>query len=156
MPATQPRSAPRPAARALRRRSQREVTADEESFTAALRHAIRSMASTQVTASSSLQALAAAADASARAALHTLNAPGRQRPPAARAESTPEIPPRLRDQDDHYRQTPGHGIRARLLIARGNTVAPGKGGTAPSPRGRGPWNRAPSPLRHAGISHTRA
>ena len=39
------------AARALRRRNQQEVTADEESFTAALRHAIRSMTSTQVTAS---------------------------------------------------------------------------------------------------------
>ena len=37
------------------------------------------MTSTQVTASSSLHALAAAADAAARAALHTLNVPGRQR-----------------------------------------------------------------------------
>ncbi len=40
------------AARALRRRNQQDVTADEESFTAALRHAIRSMTSTQVTAPS--------------------------------------------------------------------------------------------------------
>jgi hypothetical protein len=55
------------------------VTADEESFTAARHHAIRSMTSSQVTASSSLQALAAAADAAARAALHALNVPGRQR-----------------------------------------------------------------------------
>jgi hypothetical protein len=67
------------AARALRRRSHALVTADEESFTAVLRHAVRSMTSTQVTVSSSLQAIAAAADAAARAALHTLNLPGRQR-----------------------------------------------------------------------------
>jgi hypothetical protein len=37
------------------------------------------MASSQVTATSSLQARAAAADAAARAALHTLNIPGPQR-----------------------------------------------------------------------------
>jgi Flp pilus assembly protein TadG len=67
------------AARALRRRDHTPVTADEEPFTAAWRHAIRSMASSQVTASSSLAALAAAADAAARAALHTLNLPGRER-----------------------------------------------------------------------------
>ena len=67
------------AARALRRKDNAPVTADEESFTAARHHAIRSMASSQVTASSSLEALAAAADAAARAALHTLTVPGRER-----------------------------------------------------------------------------
>jgi len=67
------------AARALRRRTRAPVTADEESFTAVRHHAIRSMATAHVTASSSLDALAAAADAAARAALHTLNLPGRQR-----------------------------------------------------------------------------
>jgi hypothetical protein len=67
------------AARALRRKSRAEVTADEESFTAGRHHVIRSMTSTQVTATSSLEAIAAAADAAARAALHTLNIPGRQR-----------------------------------------------------------------------------
>jgi Insertion element 4 transposase N-terminal len=67
------------AARALRRRNHALVTADEESFTAVWRHAIRSMASSQVTASSSLEALAAAQDAAARAALSVLNVPGRQR-----------------------------------------------------------------------------
>ena len=67
------------AARALRRRTRALVTADEESFTACRHHAIRSMASSQVTATSSLEALAAAADAAARAALHTLNIPGRER-----------------------------------------------------------------------------
>jgi Insertion element 4 transposase N-terminal len=67
------------AARALHRKDGTPVTADEESFTAARQHMIRSMASTQVTATSSLEAIAAAADAAARAALHTLNLPGRQR-----------------------------------------------------------------------------
>ncbi len=67
------------AARALRRKDNAPVTADEESFTAARHHAIRSMTSSQVTASSSLDAFATAADAAARAALHTLNVPRRQR-----------------------------------------------------------------------------
>ena len=67
------------AARALRRQSHALATADEESFTAVWRHAVRSMTSSQVTATSSLEALAAAAEAAARAALHTLNVPGRQR-----------------------------------------------------------------------------
>ena len=67
------------AARALRRRNRAMVTADEESFTAVWHHAIRSMTSSQVTASSSLDALVAAADAAARAALHALNIPDRQR-----------------------------------------------------------------------------
>jgi hypothetical protein len=80
------------AARALRRRNQQDVTADEESFTAALRHAIRSMTTAQVTASSSLHALAAAADASARAALHTLNIPGRQRHSPRAQKARPKFP----------------------------------------------------------------
>jgi hypothetical protein len=67
------------AARALRRKDNAPVTADEESFTAVLRYAIRSMTSSQVTASSSLETLAATADAAARAALHALNVPGRER-----------------------------------------------------------------------------
>ena len=67
------------AARALRRQDARQVTAGEESFTAARHHAIRSMETTQVTATSSLQATAAAASAAARAHLHTLNIPGRER-----------------------------------------------------------------------------
>jgi hypothetical protein len=80
------------AARARRRRNQQDVTADEESFTAALRHAIRSMTSSQVTASSSLHALAAAADASARAALHTLNIPRRQRHSPRAQKARPKFP----------------------------------------------------------------
>ncbi len=80
------------AARALRRRSQALVTADEESFTAGVRHAIRSMTSTQVTATSSLDALAAAADSAARAALHTLNIPGRQRHSRRAQKARPKFP----------------------------------------------------------------
>ena len=80
------------AARALRRRSRAPVTADEESFTAGLHHAIWSMTSTQVTASSSLQALAAAADAAARDCLHTLSLPGRQRHSKRAQKARPKFP----------------------------------------------------------------
>ncbi len=80
------------AARALRRKDNAPVTADEESFTAARHHSIRSMTSTQVTASSSLEALAAAADAAARAMLHTLNVPGRQRHSKRAQKARPKFP----------------------------------------------------------------
>jgi hypothetical protein len=80
------------AARALRRRDQALVTADEESFTAGVRHAIWSMASTQVTAASSLESLAAAADSAARACLRTLNVPGRQRHSARAQKARPKFP----------------------------------------------------------------
>ena len=80
------------ATRALRRQDAAPVTADEESFTAARHHAIRSMTSTQVTATSSLDALAAAADAAARAALHTLNIPGRQRHSPRAQKARPKFP----------------------------------------------------------------
>ena len=80
------------AARALRRKDAAPVTADEESFTAVRHHAIRSMATSQVTASSSLEALAAAADSAARAALHTLNVPGRQRHSERAQKARPKFP----------------------------------------------------------------
>ena len=80
------------AARALRRKDNAPVTADEESFTAARHHSIRSMTSTQVTASSSLEALTAAADAAARAMLHTLNVPGRQRHSKRGQKARPKFP----------------------------------------------------------------
>jgi hypothetical protein len=79
------------AARALRRRDARPVTADEESFTAAWRHAVRSMETSQVTATSSLAAIAAAADSAARAALHTLNAPNRQRHSERKQKARPKF-----------------------------------------------------------------
>jgi hypothetical protein len=80
------------AARALRRRNHAPVTADEESFTAVRHHAIRSMTTSQVTAASSLDALAAAADAAARAALRTLNVPGRQRHSERAQKARPKFP----------------------------------------------------------------
>jgi hypothetical protein len=80
------------AARALRRRNRALVTADEESFTAGVRHATRSMTSSQVTASSSLHALAAAADTAARSCLHTLNIPGRQRHSERAQKARPKFP----------------------------------------------------------------
>jgi len=80
------------AARVLRRRDQAQLTADQESFTASRHHMIRSMASSQVTATSSLEALAAAADAAARAALHTLNVPGRQRHSKRAQKARPKFP----------------------------------------------------------------
>jgi hypothetical protein len=79
------------AARALRRRDLKPVTADEESFTAARQDAIRSMTTTQVTAVSSLEAISAAADAAARACLHTLNLPGRQRHSGRKQKARPKF-----------------------------------------------------------------
>jgi hypothetical protein len=79
-------------ARALRRKNQAPVTADEESFTASRHQAVRSMTSSQVTATSSLDALAAAADNAARAALHTLNLPGRQRHSKRAQKARPKFP----------------------------------------------------------------
>jgi hypothetical protein len=80
------------AARALRRRNRALVTADEESFTAGRHHAIWSMTASQVTATSSLEALAASADAAARACLHTLNLPGRQRHSERAQKLRPKFP----------------------------------------------------------------
>src|SRR5208282_1434769 len=79
------------AARALRREDSAPVTADEESFTAVWHHAIRSMTSSQLTATSSLEAIAAAGDAAARAALHTLNVPGLQRHSKRAQKSGPKV-----------------------------------------------------------------
>ena len=68
------------------------MSAGEESFTAARHHMIRSMTSSQVTASSSLGALADAADSAARAILHTLNLPGRQRHSERAQKARPKFP----------------------------------------------------------------
>ena len=144
------------AARALRREDSAPVTADEESFTAVWRHAIRSMTSSQLTATSSLEAIAAAGDAAARAALHTLNVPGRQRhSKRAQKAGLAEISARHRDQADRYRETADHRIRARLLLSCGRSRNPPGRRNRPGRRGPGPWNRAPSPPRHAGQNHAR-
>ncbi len=80
------------AARALRRQDAAPVTADEESFTAARHHMIRSMTSSQVTAASSLEAIAAAGDAAARAMLRTLNVPSRHRHSDRMQKARPKFP----------------------------------------------------------------
>jgi hypothetical protein len=80
------------AARALRRKDSAPVTADGESFTAARHHMIRSMTSTQVTATSSLDAIAAARDDAARAILRTPNIPGRQRHSRRTQKARPKFP----------------------------------------------------------------
>ena len=79
------------AARALRRQDARPVTADEESFTAAWRHAVRSMETSQVTATSSLNAIAAAGESAARACLHVLNIPDRQRHSERKQKARPKF-----------------------------------------------------------------
>jgi hypothetical protein len=79
-------------ARALRREDAAPVTADEESFTAVVCHMIRSMTSTQVTATSSPDAIAAAAETAARATLHTLNIPGRLRHSKRAQKARPKFP----------------------------------------------------------------
>ena len=140
-------------ARALRRKDAAPVTADEESFTAVRPphdpvddihpghgHVVAGRDRRR------------SRDRRPRHAAH----PEHPRTAAAlqtRAESTPEIPARLRDQDDRHRETPGHRIRARLLLAPARTRTARKEETAPRPRDRGPWNRAPPPPRHAGSGH---
>ena len=79
------------AARALRRKDARTVTADEESFTAAWRHAARSMITTQITAASSLDAIAAAGESAARSCLRTLNIPGRHRHSERKQKARPKF-----------------------------------------------------------------
>jgi hypothetical protein len=76
---------------AVRRARRGPVTTDEISFTAVRHHAIRSMTWSQVTSSASVQALAAAADRAARAALHTLNTPGRHRHSERAQKSRPRF-----------------------------------------------------------------
>jgi hypothetical protein len=53
---------------------------------------IRSMTSTQVTATSSLEALNATADSAARAILRVLNVPGRQRHSGRAQKARPKFP----------------------------------------------------------------
>jgi len=79
------------AARALRRRTPAPVTTDELSFTAARHNAIRSMTQSRLTATTSLPEMAAAADATARAILHTLTITGRQRHSARAQKHQPKF-----------------------------------------------------------------
>jgi hypothetical protein len=123
------------------------ATADEESFTAGRHHAIRSMTSSQVTASSSLPALAAAADAAARACLHTLNIPGRQRHSERAQKARPKFPHASATKTTVNQETPGHSIRAGILLARCGTRPQGKE-EPPRPRGAADRGTARYPRRH--------
>ena len=94
------------AARALRRRNHAPVTADEESFTATWRHAIRSMTSSQVTASSSLDAITAAAGAQPAPPCAPSASPDVSGTPDARSKRPgrhrgprPSAPPRVRSPE---------------------------------------------------------
>ena len=131
------------AARALRRKDTAPVTADGESFTAARHHMIRSMTSTQVTATSSLDALAAAADAAARACLHTLNVPGRQRHSRRAQKGRPKFPHATATKTTVTGKpqvtvfAPGFCLAACRYITLGGTAPPAGAagrGTARQPR----------------------
>ena len=129
------------------------VTADEESFTAVRHHMIRSMTTSQVTATSSLDALAAAADAAARAALHILNLPPAAAALQAHAEGTPEISARYRHRGQGSTGKPQVTVFAPGLAGPGQDREAARKEECPASRGRGPWNRPPFPPRHAGPGH---
>ena len=144
------------AARALRRRDAVPVTADEESFTAARLHMLRSMESTQVNAHLSLDAITTAADGAARAALHVLNVPGRQRHAGRRAQKARPKFPHATGTKTTVTGKPQVTVFAPELSASSPPqIQAVRKEEPPPPRGRGPWNRAPGPPRHAGPAHAR-
>ena len=103
------------AARALRRRNQAMVTADEESFHRCRYDAIRSMATTQVTATSTLEGLAAAARwVAAGACLHTLNVPGWQRHSQRKQKARPKFPHATATKTTVTGKPQATRVRARL------------------------------------------
>jgi Insertion element 4 transposase N-terminal len=142
-------------ARALRRRTgSGPVTSDEESFTAVRHHAIRSITSSQVTASSSLAAIAAAAGAAARAALHTLNVPGRERHSERAQKARPKFPHSsgTKQTVTGKPQVTVFAPSAALTTARRRPARKEEPPRHPGPRTVEP--RA-APPRHAGRSHAR-
>jgi hypothetical protein len=81
------------AAHALRRReASGPVTTDQVSFTAARHHAVCSMIQSKVTAGTSLATLAALAEDTSRATLHTLISTGRQRHSPRAQKARPGFP----------------------------------------------------------------
>jgi hypothetical protein len=81
------------AARALRRREDSSpVTTDQVSFTVARQHAVSSMIQSRVTAGTSVAALAALAEDTTRATLHTLVCAGRQRHSPRAQKARPGFP----------------------------------------------------------------
>ncbi len=117
--------------------------------TATWRHTTRSMTSSQLTASSSLEASAAAAHADApRRPAH----PQRPRTSAAlqaRAESTPEIPAGHRDEGNRHREPAGHRVRPRVLISTA-AARPGRKEEPPRPPGPADRGTARHPRRGRG------
>lgn len=148
------------AARSLRRKNARPVTAEEESFAAGVRHAIRSMTSTQVTATSSLQALAAAAESAARAALHTLNIPDRQRHSPRTQKARPKFPHTPRPKPPppgNHRSRSSHPASAEstppTLRQERRTPRPAARGTAATPAARRGRRPPPHPTRNRPRNH---
>ena len=104
----------------------------------------------------SLDAITAAADGAARAALHVLNVPGRQRRLQARREGTARIsgtPPARRRASQGNPRSPSSSPASTSSLPRRIQAAGRR--EVPPHRGRGPWNRAPDPPRHAGPAHAR-
>ena len=141
-------------ARALRRKDGAMVTADQESFTAVRHHAIRSMTSSQVTVSSSLGALAAAADSAARAALRTLNAAGRERHSPRAQKARPKFRHTAATKKTTTRKPQVTVFASSQALNRGQAGNPP--GRRNRPGRRGPdRGTAPPPPRHAGKHHAR-
>ena len=134
-------------ARALRRKDGDLVTADEESFTTVRHHAIRSMASSQVTASSSLDALAAAADAAARAALHTLNAAGRERHSPRVQKARPKFRHTTAAKKTVTRKPQVTVFAPSQALTAAGQETPQEGGTAPAAGPRTVEPRHPAATR---------
>ncbi len=75
-----------------RREGSGPVTTDQVSFTAARNHAVCSTIQSKVTAGTSLAALAALAEDTSRATLHTLAVTGRQRHSPRAQKARPGFP----------------------------------------------------------------
>ncbi len=81
----------------------------------------------------------------------------------ARAESTPEIPARRRHQEDGHRETPGHRVRTRLLLAGHPRTGPVRKEEPPAqagprtvePRAAPAATRGPNLCPHTGNATTK-
>ena len=143
------------AARALRRKDAALVTADEESFTAVRRHAIRSMTSIPG------HGLIVAGSDRRRSRRRRPRRPAHPERPrtAAALQSARRKPARnSRTPPRPRRPSPGNP-RSPYSRPASHSPPPGPEPSGrrnrPARRGRGPWNRAPSPPRHAGPGHAR-
>ena len=106
------------AARALRRReASGPVTTDEVSFTTARHNAVRSMIQSKVTAGTSLPALAALAEDTSRATLHTLISTGRQRHSPRAQKARPALPACRGHQENRHRHPRSDPVPVPLALA---------------------------------------